>query len=116
MTALSTLISSSLVGKLKYYQPFLLVGAVFATIGAGLIYTYDIGTGLGSIIGYQILYGVGTGLSVQIPVVVAGAITRPEDQAVTLSTVLCTFSTLGQLRLSRLFYFEKLTNATSNSY
>lgn len=89
--ALSTLISSYLVGKLKYYQPFLLVGAFFATISAGLIYTFDVGTDLGFIIGCQILYGVGTGVSVQIPVIVAGSITGSEDQAVILSTVLCTF-------------------------
>lgn len=69
-----------------------MVGAVLATIGAGLIYTFDLGTDLGRVIGCQILYGVGTGVSVQIPVIVAGAITRPEDQAVTLSTVLCTCS------------------------
>lgn len=81
--------SSSVVGKVGYYEPFLLVGAVFVTIGGGLIYTYDLPTSLGKVIGYQILFGVGTGLSVQIPVIVAGAKAGAEDQAVALSTVLC---------------------------
>ncbi|KAJ0107033.1 hypothetical protein J7T55_006911 [Diaporthe amygdali] len=87
-TSLSTAISSSLVGKINHYQSFLLVGAVLVTVGSGLIYTFDINTGLGSIIGYQVLYGVGTGLSVQIPVIVAGATSASTDQAVTISTVL----------------------------
>lgn len=83
------MVSSSLVGKVNNYQAFLLIGAVFVTIGSGLIYTYGFDTALGPIIGYQILYGVGTGLSVQITVIVAGATGTASDSAVTLSTVLC---------------------------
>lgn len=88
-TSLSTVVSSSLVARVNNYQIFLLVGAVFVTIGSGLIYTSGFDTALGPIIGYQILYGVGTGLSVQIPVIVAGATSTASDSAVTLSTVLC---------------------------
>lgn len=83
------MVSSSLVGKVNNYQVFLLIGAVFVTVGSGLIHTYGFDTALGPIIGYQILYGVGTGLSVQIPVIVAGATSTASDSAVTLSTVLC---------------------------
>lgn len=86
-TSLSIVVSSSLVGRLN--QAFLLTGAVFVTIGSGLIYTFGFDTTLGPVIGYQILYGVGTGLSVQIPVIVAGATSTASDSAVTLSTVLC---------------------------
>lgn len=68
----------------------MLAGSILATIGAGLIYTFDLTSGLGPIIGYQILYGTGTGLSVQIPVVVAGALSSTDDQAITMATVLCT--------------------------
>ncbi|KAK7697218.1 hypothetical protein SLS64_013775 [Diaporthe eres] len=57
-------------------------------IALGLIYTFGFDTALGPVIGYQILYGVGTGLSVQIPVIVAGATSTASDSAVTLSTVL----------------------------
>lgn len=88
-TSLSTVLSSSLVGRVNNYQVFLLVGAVLVTIGSGLIYTFGFDTALGQVIGYQILYGVGTGLSVQIPVIVAGATSTASDSAVTLSTVLC---------------------------
>lgn len=88
-TSLSTVVSSSLVGKVNNYQAFLLIGSLFVTVGSGLIYTFGLNTGLGPVIGYQILYGIGTGLSVQIPVILAGATSTVSDSAVTLSTVLC---------------------------
>ncbi|KAJ5997669.1 Major facilitator superfamily domain general substrate transporter [Penicillium canescens] len=87
-TSIATFLSSAVVTKVGYYQPFLLAGSILATIGAGLIYTFDLTSGLGPIIGYQILYGTGTGLSVQIPVVVAGALSSTDDQAITMATVL----------------------------
>ncbi|CAI7625259.1 unnamed protein product [Penicillium viridicatum] len=86
--AIATFLSSAIVTKIGYYQPFLLAGSILATIGAGLIYTFDLTSGLGPIIGYQILYGTGTGLSVQIPIVVAGALSSTDDQAITMATVL----------------------------
>ena len=43
------------------------VGAAIGTIGCGLCYTFDIGTGSGYWIGYQSLAGIGIGLGMQIP-------------------------------------------------
>ncbi|CRG83495.1 Putative HC-toxin efflux carrier TOXA [Talaromyces islandicus] len=86
-TALSTGIGSAAIGKLQIFQPFLLVGAAVATIGVGLIYTFDIDVGLGPIIGYQILYGVGTGLGVQTPNLVATITSRAEDVSIAVATV-----------------------------
>ncbi|KAI0437892.1 MFS gliotoxin efflux transporter glia [Xylaria telfairii] len=87
-TSFSTLISCAIVGRIGFYQPFLVAGAVLATIGAGLIYTWKLHTGIGPIIGYQIICGVGTGISVQIPVLVAGVVTTSADQAISTATVL----------------------------
>lgn len=70
------------------YQPFLVSGSILAVIGAGLIYTFNLDTGLGPAIGYQILFGVGIGVVIQVPVIVAGAVSAMEDKAVALSTVL----------------------------
>lgn len=42
------------------------------------------------IVGYQILYRIGTGLSVQVPIVVAKALSSTKDQPVPTATVLCT--------------------------
>lgn len=57
-----------------------------ASIGAGLIYTFDLDTSLGKQIGYQIIFGIGTGV-VQIPAMVGGTVVRDEDKALALSTV-----------------------------
>ncbi|KGO78011.1 Major facilitator superfamily domain, general substrate transporter [Penicillium italicum] len=86
--SITTFLSSAIVTKVGYYQPFLLAGSTLPTIGAGLIYTFDLTSGPGPTIGYQILYGTGIGLSVQIPVIVAGAMSSTDDQAITMAIVL----------------------------
>lgn len=74
---------------LSYHPLFLLTGSILATIGAGLIYTFSLTSGLGPIIGFRTLYCTGTDLSVQMPVVVAGALSSTQDQPVPTATVLC---------------------------
>jgi hypothetical protein len=83
------LIASVAIGKFQIFQPFLLAGGVISTIGVGLIYTLGINAGLGPIIGYQILYGVGTGLGVQTPNLVATVTSSAEDVSIAVSTVSC---------------------------
>ncbi len=70
------------------YQPFLIAGSILAVIGAGLIYTFNLDSRLGLAISYQIIFGLGIGVVIQIPVIVAGAVSAMEDKAVALSTVL----------------------------
>ncbi|KAI1427622.1 MFS gliotoxin efflux transporter glia [Xylaria sp. FL1777] len=87
-TSIASFVSSAVVGKVGLYSPFLFVGAVLSTIGAGLIYTWDLNTSLGRIIGYQIIYGVGTGISVQIPLIVVTVVMAGADHAIATATVL----------------------------
>lgn len=60
-----------------------------ATIGNGLIYTFDIGTPPSKFIGYQVVAGVGVGLAIQVPVIVAQATSSRADTPIAISTVLC---------------------------
>ncbi|KAJ7168875.1 ABC transporter [Mycena filopes] len=62
---ISVISSGQLVGKFGYYWPFLLGAPVFLAVGSGLLYTLDTTTSAASIIGFQILAGVGTGLGMQ---------------------------------------------------
>jgi hypothetical protein len=89
ISAVSTMVASIAIGKLQFYQPFLIASGLISTIAGGLIYTCDINTGLGPIIGYQILYGVGTGLGVQTPNLVATVSSRAEDVSIAVATVSC---------------------------
>jgi hypothetical protein len=53
--------------KVGYYTPIGLFGVSLMSIGAGLIYTFQVTTGEGKWIGYQILYGLGMGWCFQTP-------------------------------------------------
>lgn len=55
-----------IVGKLGYYLPVSLVGAVLIAIGNGLLSTFDPNTSTGKWIGYQILVGAGQGGALQM--------------------------------------------------
>ncbi|KAI0407963.1 MFS gliotoxin efflux transporter glia [Xylaria palmicola] len=87
-TSLASFASSAFVGKAGLYSPFLLVGGVLSTVGAGLIYTWDLNTTIGKIVGYQIIYGVGTGISVQIPLIVGSVVVPGADHSIATATIL----------------------------
>ncbi|KAI1296232.1 MFS gliotoxin efflux transporter glia [Xylaria venustula] len=87
-TSIASFVSSAIVGKVGLYSPFLFAGAALSTIGAGLIYSWNINTSLGRIIGYQIIYGVGTGISVQIPLIVVSVVMAGADHAIATATIL----------------------------
>lgn len=57
----------------------MIVGAVFQLIGAALIFTLNIGSSSGAWIGYQAIGGIGIGLSLQIPVIVAQGTSASAD-------------------------------------
>ncbi|KAI1758250.1 putative gliotoxin efflux pump [Xylaria castorea] len=80
--------SGILFTKFRYYQIYLLVGASFTTIGAGLFYTLKVDSYAGEYIGFQFVVGFGNGICQQIPLTVVQAFSKPEDLATSISTVL----------------------------
>ncbi|KAL2008478.1 hypothetical protein VTN00DRAFT_6672 [Thermoascus crustaceus] len=89
-----TVISDVLISMTGYPALFVVGGAAIATVGCGLIYTFNIGTGAGKWIGYQILAGVGNRLGVQVPMIMAQANTDAIDMAATTAILMC-FQTIG---------------------
>lgn len=89
MTAIFSLASSLAIGRFGYYQVYLWVGGVFSTVGAGLIYILRPNSKANAYIGYQVLVSIGSGLVVQLPVIVAQAISPRVDVAITVAIVLC---------------------------
>ncbi|KAL6716012.1 hypothetical protein ACLMJK_006974 [Lecanora helva] len=83
-----SMLSGQVIGKIGYFQPFLLLGSLLATLGAGLIYTLDIGSSSGHYIGYQILFGAGLGIAIQIPVIAAQALSDISDIALVTASIL----------------------------
>lgn len=86
---LATIVSGAAVSATGAAIPLAIGGAALATIAAGLLYTLDIGTGMGKWIGYQILAGLGWGVAFQIPIIVAQATAKAEDMASSTALVLC---------------------------
>ncbi|KAF2759312.1 MFS general substrate transporter [Pseudovirgaria hyperparasitica] len=76
---LLTIVSGIIITATGHYIPMLILGAALATIGNGLIYTLAVGSPSSEWIGYQALSGIGTGLSIQIPIIVVQAVVDPAD-------------------------------------
>jgi MFS family permease len=87
--SLFTILSGALITVFGRYKPLILVSSMLATVGAGLIYTLDIGTSPSRIVGYQIIAGVGLGLGFQIPIIVAQATVQASDLSSATAIVLC---------------------------
>lgn len=87
--SIALLASSALVTWIGYFQPLLVAGGILLTVGSALIFTLEIDSPPGKYIGFQILVGVGNGISSQIPLIASLAFAAPEDIALTTALVLC---------------------------
>lgn len=89
LIAVFVIASGILFTKFPFYQLYLLIGASFTAVGAGLLYTLKVDSSAGKYIGYQFVIGFGNGVCQQIPLTVVQAFSQPEDLAISMSTVLC---------------------------
>ncbi|TXC08892.1 hypothetical protein FocTR4_00004349 [Fusarium oxysporum f. sp. cubense] len=80
---IATISSGAFISMTGIAAPIIPIGAATATLAAGLLYTLDIGSSSSKWIGYQVLGGVGWGLSLQISIIIGQATSSPE----TLSSV-----------------------------
>lgn len=84
-----TIVSGALITATGIATPFAVGGSAVATVGAGLLYTLNIGTATSRWIGYQILGGIGWGFAFQIPIIIGQATTTPQDMSSTTAIILC---------------------------
>lgn len=82
------MLAGLVIGKIGYFHPFLILGSILATIGAGLIYSLDVGSSAGRYIGYQIIFGAGLGIAIQVPVMAAQALSDVSDIALVTASIL----------------------------
>lgn len=75
----ASIITGVLVHRIGYYTPLMIIGVCFMSVGAGLLTTLQIDTPTANLIGYQILYGCGLGLSSQAPFLAAQAVLPKAD-------------------------------------
>ncbi|KAH0427986.1 major facilitator superfamily transporter [Colletotrichum camelliae] len=69
-TALASIVSGVGITKIGYYNPFMIAATLFMSVGAGLLTTWKPDVPTRDWIGYQILYGMGSGQSMQTPLMV----------------------------------------------
>jgi MFS family permease len=102
---LATIVSGGFITSTGIATPIVIGGSALATIGTGLLYTLNIGTGSGKWIGYQIVAGLGYGVAFQVPIIVGQAMSTAEDMSSTTAVILCKFSSspsfiIGSTRLT----------------
>lgn len=91
---LFSIVSGGMVTALGYYTPFMIASSVLMTIGAGLISMFEVDTGKGAWIGYQILYGAGVGFGMQQALIAAQTVLHIDDVPVGTSLIMF-MQTLG---------------------
>jgi len=89
-----SLVAGGLVTGFGQYAPFMILSSVLASIGAGLITTFQVDTPSGQWIGYQILFGAGLGLGMQQTLIAVQTVLPKAD--VPIGTAIVMFAqTLG---------------------
>ena len=72
-------VSGALTTQFGYYTPFMLISTVLMAIGSGLLTTLKVHSSTGTWVGYQLLFGVGSGAGFQQPVLAAQTVLELED-------------------------------------
>jgi len=78
----------------RLWAPLMAAGSAVATVGAGLIYTLGLDTSPGEYIGYQVVAGIGTGMTLQIPLMANQAAVMPMDIS-SVSAITLFFQIIG---------------------
>ncbi|KAH8166067.1 hypothetical protein CIB48_g2191 [Xylaria polymorpha] len=90
----ASLVAGGLITAFGYYTPFMIVGSILAAIGGGLLTTWTPHTNTGTWIGYQIIFGLGVGASLQQPLIAVQTVLDIKDVPVGTS-VIAFMQTLG---------------------
>ncbi|KAF7169101.1 hypothetical protein CNMCM5623_001909 [Aspergillus felis] len=83
-----------------YYVPFMYFGSILSAIGAGLLTTFTTSTGHSQWIGYQVIYGVGIGAGMQMPMIASQTVLNVDDIPVGTSVIIFAQTLGGALFVS----------------
>lgn len=83
-----TIISGGMITNLGWHVPWAYFCTVFMAVGAGLMMTFKVDTGLSKWFGYQVIYGFGAGAGFQQPVVAVQSILKAEDVPIGTTIIL----------------------------
>lgn len=77
--AIGTVIAGILTTRIGHYMPFVIMSVIFLSVGGGLITTVHVDTPAHTWIGYQIIFGLGSGFGFQQMTVAAQTILPTPD-------------------------------------
>ena len=83
-----SVLGGALTTVIGYYVPFVYAAPVFMAVGAGLITTFSATTPTHQWIGYQIIYGLGSGFGFQQPIIAAQTVLPLSDIPTGTATVM----------------------------
>lgn len=86
--SVATMVANGVLTFWRHYTPFLVVGAISATVGLALVHSLDADAGIARWIGYEIIIATGVGLSLQVPMIANQAQVGAEDIAAVTSLTL----------------------------
>ncbi|KAK4208432.1 major facilitator superfamily domain-containing protein [Rhypophila decipiens] len=84
----AAILSGVLVEKLGYYLPWSVASAIITSIATGLMSTFDVATSVGNWIGYQILFGAGCGMGIQMPILAVQHSLSPQKIPIAIATLI----------------------------
>jgi hydrogenase/urease accessory protein HupE len=87
---IASLVSGLGIRLIGWHMPFIWSGSIFFVIGSGLLYRLTVNTAQATLVGYQILTGLGFGASVQLPYIAVQAVSKPDDISSASKTILYT--------------------------
>lgn len=78
----SSMIGGGLTTLFGYYTYLIYISTILMSVGAGMLTTFEIHTGSAKWVGYQVIYGLGVGLGMQLPIIAIQATLPKEDIAI----------------------------------
>lgn len=79
---LALVLTGAIVTKWGYYVPYMIAGAVVASVGSGLLTTIDLNTPTVKWAAYLVVMGIGVGMASQLPYTALQVVLEPGDVAI----------------------------------
>lgn len=93
-------VTGGIITRIGYYTPVMLVGTSVMAVGAGLLTTLKVDTGTSKWVGYQVIYGMGMGMTFQAPNLAAQTMLKLKDVPVGASIMFFSQTLGGALFIS----------------
>lgn len=107
-----SLLSGPAVSFFGYYKPFMVLGCILMSIGIGFMTTFEPDTGHPEWIGYQVLLGLGGGISFQQPLIAAQVVLSEKDLPIGTAAVTFaqTFGGAVSISIAQAIFTNKLVS------